>query len=205
MNMNMKISSRVKERIARTIGEYFTTKQISNIFKDLDIETDEELYAKWRITLDAFSKLWQPETDLNNAIEEFCHPLCFDNQENRQSFIERLNEVLSYDDLEIVYTEKTVTVQQIKEKVSKGSPVPKSVRAEDIPDVDKCSISEKGIDLIADAIPLKLSDQVKAIEPELKEWGNGVSHHFVLDVRRGIDCYTISIPFGQIDALCFQL
>jgi len=33
---------------------------------------------------------------------------------------------------------------------------------------------------------------------------NGVSHHFVLDVRRGIDCYTISIPFGQIDALCFQ-
>jgi len=39
-----------------------------------------------------------------------------------------------------------------------------------------------------------------------QEWGhrNGVSHHFVLDVRRGIDCYTISIPFGQIDALRFQ-
>ena len=65
--------------------------------------------------------------------------------------------------------------------MSKGSPVPQNVRAEDIPDVDKCSISEKCIDLIADAIPLNQTHQVKAVEPELKKVKYLYPHNVIQD------------------------
>ena len=53
----MKIGVKVKETIARTIAEHFTTNEIVNVFIDTNITTDQSLSAKWRITLDAFGKI----------------------------------------------------------------------------------------------------------------------------------------------------
>lgn len=183
MRMNMKISSRVKEQIARTIGEYFTTNEITTVFKDIGVETDESLYAKWRITLDAFSKFENKENDIPEAIAEFCHPLSFPDPERRIAFIQRLNEILSYDDIEIQHTEKTAKLVPMSEaeapkpaKVSKGSPVPKNEvgvfdppKADDLPDVYKCSISSKAISLIAGEVPLQRFEVIRIVEPILKE------------------------------------
>ena len=48
----MSFNAVVKEKIARTIGDFFTTNQIVNVFDDANIPTDRELFAKWRIILD---------------------------------------------------------------------------------------------------------------------------------------------------------
>lgn len=107
--MNMKLNSRIKERIARTFGEYFTTNDITNVFKDFGVKTDVSLYAKWRITLDAFSRLSDPEKNIPLVIEDFCHPLNFDeNEVQRQTFIDEINSILAYDDLKLITTEKNV-------------------------------------------------------------------------------------------------
>lgn len=113
--MNMKINSRAKERIARTFGEYFTTNDITNVFKDFGVQTDESLYAKWRITLDAFSRLSDPDKDIPAVIEDFCHPLNFEGEKvQRETFIETLNDILSYDDLKLVPTEKNVKMVSVE-------------------------------------------------------------------------------------------
>ncbi len=44
----MKLGVKIKERIARTIAEHFTTNEIVNVFTDANITTDKSLYAKWR-------------------------------------------------------------------------------------------------------------------------------------------------------------
>lgn len=115
MKMYMKISARVKEKIARTIGNYFTTSEIVNVFSDLKIKTDVELYAKWRITLDAISKMEDPEKGMITMIEEFCHPLNFMDLETRSRFISDLNKTLSYDSLVIKSNEKVAQVVALEE------------------------------------------------------------------------------------------
>ena len=73
--MNMKLNSRVKEWIARTFGEYFTTNDITIVFQDFGVKTDEGLYAKWCITLDAFSRMSDPEKNMPAVIEDLCHSI----------------------------------------------------------------------------------------------------------------------------------
>ena len=108
----MALGIKVREKIARTIGSYFKTSEISAIFKDAHIVTDESLYAKWRITLDAFSKTSRDDT-LFHIICEFCHPLNFEDQATRQNFIEELNAILAYEELKIVATERTAEISSI--------------------------------------------------------------------------------------------
>lgn len=108
----MALGIKVKEKIARTIGSYFTTSEISAVFKDAHIATDESLYAKWRITLDAFSKTSRDDT-LFHIICEFCHPLNFEDQATRQNFIEELNTILAYEELKVVATERTAEISSI--------------------------------------------------------------------------------------------
>lgn len=116
----MKLGARVKEQIARTIGNFFTTNEILNIFADANISADRELYAKWHITLDAFSKASGIDA-IFGIIEEFCHPLNFkQNPLRRDDFIAALNTVLAYDDLEIQSTDRTAKVCSVS-----GGDIPK--------------------------------------------------------------------------------
>jgi hypothetical protein len=108
----MALGIKVKEKIARTIGTYFTTSEISAVFKDAHIATDESLYAKWRITLDAFSKTSRDDT-LFHIICEFCHPLNFEDLATRQKFIDELNVILAYEELKVVATERTAEISSI--------------------------------------------------------------------------------------------
>lgn len=120
----MKLGARVKEQISRTIGDFFTTEAIVNVFTDANIPADRELYAKWRITLDAFSKASGIDA-IFGIIEEFCHPLNFkQNPLRRDDFITALNAVLAYDDLEIQSTERTAKVCSVD-----GSDIPKNADA----------------------------------------------------------------------------
>lgn len=120
----MKLGARVKEQIARTIGEFFTTNEIVNILTDANIPANRELYAKWHITLDAFSKTSGVDA-IFGIIEEFCHPLNFKrNPRRRDDFIAALNADLAYDDLEIQSTERTAKVCSIG-----GGDIPKNVDA----------------------------------------------------------------------------
>lgn len=105
----MALGIKVKEKIARTIGSYFTTNEIVAVFKDKNIPTDTSLYAKWKITLDAFSKI--PRDDaLFHIICEFCHPLNFEDSATRQRFIEDLNTILAYEELKIAAKERTAEI-----------------------------------------------------------------------------------------------
>lgn len=100
----MKFGAKVKEKIARTIGDFFTTNEIVSIFTDASISTNVSLYAKWRIAVDAFSKI-SNEEGFFHIIGEFCHPLNFTNNvetQTRKIFIENLNGILSYEDIEII-------------------------------------------------------------------------------------------------------
>ncbi len=90
----------VKEKIARVVGEYFTTSQIVNVFDEVNIPTDKALYAKWRITLDAFNKMSEPDKGIPAVLEAFTHPLLFEqNPQERKAFIRKLNTVLEYVDI----------------------------------------------------------------------------------------------------------
>jgi len=102
----MSFSGIVKEKIARVIGEFFTTNEIVNVFDDANIATDRELFAKWRITLDAFSKMSDPEAAIPHILSVFCHPLHFQNPQFRNNFIEKLNTILAYQNLKILATKK---------------------------------------------------------------------------------------------------
>ena len=104
----MKIGVKVKENIARTIAEHFTTNEIVNVFIDANITADQSLSAKWRITLDAFGKI-STEEGFFHILEEFCHPLNFEGKETtRKDFIDALKKILSYEDIEIKTTDKEV-------------------------------------------------------------------------------------------------
>lgn len=105
----MALGIKVREKIARTIGSYFKTSEISAVFKDAHIATDESLYAKWRITLDAFSKTSRDDT-LFHIICEFCHPLNFEDSTTREKFIEELNAILAYEELKVVAKERTAEI-----------------------------------------------------------------------------------------------
>ena len=123
----MKLGARVKEQIARTIGDFFTTDAIVNVFTDANISADKELFAKWRITLDAFSKTSGVDA-IFGIIEEFCHPLNFkQNPLRREDFITALNTVLDYDDLEIQSTDRTAkVVSSTGERFPETSTIPKN-------------------------------------------------------------------------------
>ncbi len=108
----MALGIKVKEKIARTIGSYFTTSEISAVFKDAHITTDESLYAKWRIILDAFSKTSRDDM-LFHIICEFCHPLNFEDSATRQKFIDELNTILAYEELKVVAKERTAEISSI--------------------------------------------------------------------------------------------
>lgn len=61
----------VKERLAHVIGKYFTTKEIVNVFGAANVAADVSLYAKWRITLNAFEKLSEPDEAIPHFLEGF--------------------------------------------------------------------------------------------------------------------------------------
>lgn len=133
----MKLGARVKEQIARTIGNFFTTNEILNIFTDANISANSELFAKWHITLDAFSKTSGVDA-IFGIIEEFCHPLNFTkNPPRREEFITALNAVLAYDDLEIQFTDRTAkVVSSTGEKPKKTSTIPKNEQRKATPEIE---------------------------------------------------------------------
>ena len=102
----MSFSGVVKEKIARVIGDFFTTNEIVNVFNDANIATDRELFAKWRITLDAFGKMSDQETAIPQILSVFCHPLHFQEPQFRNNFIEKLNTILAYENLKIKATDR---------------------------------------------------------------------------------------------------
>ena len=165
----MKLGVKAKEKIARTIGEYFSTNEIVNVFTDAKISTDKSLYAKWRIILDAFSKI-TTEDGISHILEEFCHPLNFADLQIRQNFIDALNKILSYEDFEIKSTERTakvVSVSEPKEEVKKEE----IEKVKVLPDINKSSYSEKVIDLVAKEFCEVLSNWEiqKIIEPIIQK------------------------------------
>lgn len=104
--LKMSFNTVVKEKIARTIGDFFTTNQIVNVFDDANIPTERELFAKWRIILDAFGKMSDQEDGIQHILKVFCHPLHFPDPQIRSNFIEKLNTILDYEDLKIRATNK---------------------------------------------------------------------------------------------------
>lgn len=106
----MEFGIAVKEKIARVIAEFFTTNEIVNVFTDANIHPDKSLFAKWRIVLDAFSKMSDPEAAIPHIIEMLCHPLNFEDQQKRKDFIKKLNVILAYEKLKINSTDSDATV-----------------------------------------------------------------------------------------------
>ena len=114
----MNFGPAVKEKVARVIADYFTTQKIVSIFSDANIPTNTTLYAKWRITLDAFSKVPSPEEDIPRLLENFAHPLHFQVPDERKKFVRELNKVLVYAKLELKATDMGAEVLD-----EKGFPV----------------------------------------------------------------------------------
>lgn len=106
----MHFAQPVKDKIARVIGTYFSTKEIESVFADANIETDNELFAKWKITLDAFSKMSSPDEGIPQILESFAHPLRFQDPEQRKRFADDLNKALVYANGEIRITDKGADV-----------------------------------------------------------------------------------------------
>ncbi len=101
----MRFAQPIKEKVARIIADYFTTAKIVSVFTDMNVPTDVALYAKWRITLDAFNKMSSPEEAIPAALENFAHPLNFGDPDLRKQFVKQINKVLGYAGLEIHATE----------------------------------------------------------------------------------------------------
>ncbi len=106
----MKFGVAIKEKLARIIADYFTTSEIANIFADAGVSVDKSLYAKWRITLDAFGKLSSPEQAIPRVLEVFSHPLNFPDLDIRKKFVREMNKVLAYAKLEINATDSGAQV-----------------------------------------------------------------------------------------------
>jgi len=100
----------VKEKLSRVIAEQFTTNEIMNVFTDANIHPDKSLFAKWKITLDGFSKMSEPDEGIPHILEVLCHPLNFQDPKVRKDFVKKLNAVLAYDKLEIFTTDKDAQV-----------------------------------------------------------------------------------------------
>jgi hypothetical protein len=103
------ISIPVKEKIAHIVGSYFTTNEIMNVFTGVNIRVDKELFAKWKITLDALNNLSNSDNSdivIMHILETFCHPLKFSDPQVRHSFIEELNSALAYDALKIKWDDR---------------------------------------------------------------------------------------------------
>lgn len=169
----MKLGVKTKEKIARTIGEYFSTNDIVNVFTDANISTDKSLYAKWRIILDAFSKI-TAEGGISRILEEFCHPLNFADLQIRQNFIDALNNILSYEDAVIQSTDCTAKIILINEQLPTKEEIEgheAELKAKALPDVNKSTYSEKVIDLVAKEFcaVLSCSDIQKTITPIIKK------------------------------------
>lgn len=174
--MSRKIGVKVKEKLARTIGGQFTTNEIVNVFTDANIPTDVSLYAKWRITLDAFGKI-QTEEGFFGILEEFCHPLNFPDKEARIRFIDELNTILSYENLSIRATDRTVKIvpsdyeEEPEEPAHANvtSPAPKPQVT--LPDINTSSYSEKVLELVAGEFGKALSNWNirKIVQPIVKE------------------------------------
>jgi hypothetical protein len=130
----------VKEKVAHVIGEYFSTKKIVGVFTDANVATDPSLYAKWRITLDAFSKMSDPDEAIPHILEMFFHPLNFQEPETRDAAVRKLNEALSYINLEMKVGEKVARVVS-----DNGFPITSA------PPADEAKI-KTSTDYIADAI-----------------------------------------------------
>lgn len=110
-----KLNLKVKEQIAKIIGDNFTTNEIVNVFTDANVKTDVSLYAKWKIILNGFSNISSEEV-LFYIIEQFCHPLNFSDAESRSNFISKLNEILKYEFLDLVATERTVKIVDLNDE-----------------------------------------------------------------------------------------
>jgi hypothetical protein len=169
----MKLGVKIKERIARTIAEHFTTNEIVNVFTDANITTDKSLYAKWRITLDAFSRV-ETEEGLFHILEEFCHPLNFTELSFRDAFIEKLNAVLTYENLEIRATDRTAKIVSRdfqEEKEETALLIDPKIQEPRLPDVNASDYSEKVIELVANEFTKALSNWSirKISEPIVKE------------------------------------
>lgn len=108
----MKLGIKVKENLAKAIGSQFTTREIVSVFKALNIYTDETSSVKWLMTLDAFGKISDPET-IPYILKEFCHPLNFPDPQTRHDFINKLNSILSYEDIQIQIDKKNVRIVSI--------------------------------------------------------------------------------------------
>lgn len=157
----MKIGLKVKEKIARVIGEKFSTNEIVGVFTDKDISTDASLYAKWRITLDAFGKIPTNE-GFFSVIEEFCHPLNFSDSDMRKDFIDRINAILSYENLTIHFTERTAKIVPINEQSGEEN-IPQETsepKKEEyvLPDIYQSTFSEKVLELVANEFTERLSN-----------------------------------------------
>jgi hypothetical protein len=141
----MKISARVKDKIASTIATYFTTNEIARVFSDLGVTANVELYAKRSITLDAIDKL-SDKMDIVSVIKEFCHPLNFKEQETRPKFVAELNQWLAYDDLAVKLSGKNASViEQDGTEIIANPPVKKS----EFDDIDPAYLDE----LFGTAVP----------------------------------------------------
>ena len=166
----MAISIKVKEKIARIIGPQFTTNEIVNLFTEAKIATDESLYAKWRITLDAFGKT-KNDDELFHILEEFCHPLNFSDLEIRKKFIDDLNKILFYEDLKIESTDRTAKVTPFDAQAVESMREGIAEIAKQFQDANKSSFSEKVLELVADEFCKHLSNYAirKIITPIIRK------------------------------------
>jgi len=169
----MKLGVKIKEKIARTIAEHFTTNEIVNVFTDANITTDKALYAKWRIALDAFSRI-KTEEGLFHILEEFCHPLNFPDLSIRGAFIEKLNTVLAYENLEIRATDRATKIvfRDFEEETEENIPlIDPTIQEPKLPDVNTSNYSEKVIELVSNEFTKTFSNWTirKITEPIVKE------------------------------------
>jgi len=145
----MKLGAKVKEQIARTIGDYFTTNGIVNVFKDAKITVQTELYAKWRMTLEAFNNA-ETEEAFYKIIEEFCHPLNFTDMQVRKNFVEALNntlEIAEKCDLKLDLETTYLPDYPVPEGESLESYLEKLCREENIPMAHVAFVGDDLLDL----------------------------------------------------------
>lgn len=196
----MKIGSKVKEKIARIIGAHFSTAEIVNVFTEANIETDASLYAKWRITLDAFNKV-KTEAVFFNLIEEFCHPLNFSEPQIRQNFINELNPILAFEDVFIEPSERSAEVLPLF-LTTPFDPAESKPDEEDkyveLPDINAGSFSQKVIHLVCEEFLKHLSNYEvrKVIRPIIQK--DDIMMHQVF-VKSYLDDLFEETPFDTFE------
>jgi hypothetical protein len=196
----MKIGSKVKEKIARIIGAHFSTAEIVNVFTEANIETDASLYAKWRITLDAFSKV-KTEDAFFSLIEEFCHPLNFSEPQIRQNFIDELNPILAFEDVFIEPSERSAKVLPLF-LTTPFEPAESKPDDEDayvkLPDINVGNFSQKVIHLVCEEFLKHLSNYEvrKIIRPIIQK--DDVMMHQIF-VKSYLDDILDETPFDTFE------